>query len=64
MDTYPDNYNAYDDYEREQEHEEQEYLESLPDCEWCGKPIKDELYYDLGEIVCEACIDKCRKFVG
>lgn len=63
MYRYPDNYDAFDRYQREQERKEKEYLESLPDCDWCGEKIHDE-YYDIGEIVCEECMDNCRKHVG
>lgn len=58
----PDNYDAYDAYEREQSAKEKERIESLPVCDWCGETINDDSYYDInGDIVCPDCIDDCRR---
>ena len=60
----PDNYDAYDAYERERERRADEILEDLPKCDWCNQPIEEDYYYDIGEKVCEQCMDDCKKVVG
>lgn len=42
--------------------EEEKGAELLPVCEWCGKTIRDDEYYEINdEIVCEDCVRACRK---
>lgn len=62
MERIPDIYDVLDEYQRQEEIEEEKYLASLPDCEWCGEKIHDD-YYDIGEIVCEECMEKCKRGV-
>lgn len=47
---------------RDYEHEK--WLETLPKCRYCQNPIQDEsaVYLeDLGEYICDSCIDDMRK---
>ena len=43
--------------------EETAALERLPKCEYCGEPIQDDFYYDIGgDIMCYECLkDNYRK---
>ena len=51
----PDNYDQF----LEKERREKAWLDSLPVCEICGKPIQDEhLYLINDEFVCPACLDR------
>ncbi len=50
-----DNYDLWEAHEREQE----EALEKLPECDYCGEYIQDDYYFDInGDIVCEECLKK------
>ena len=47
-----------EDFNR-RDREQSEYLESLPVCERCCKPIQDEhLYLINDEFVCQECLDR------
>ena len=51
----PDNYDAFMKHEAEQE----EWLERLPVCDYCGEPIQDEHCYVIDEeFFCPDCMDK------
>ena len=40
-------------YDREQTR----LLKQLPECDYCGKPIQDEHYFDInGDVMCEKCL--------
>lgn len=57
----PDNYDAYRQHEAEQERAYQEWLDKLPICSGCDKPIKDDHCYEIGgELFCEKCIEGSR----
>lgn len=44
------------DFERH-DAEQTAWLESLPKCEYCGKPIQDEHYYDIEDcLIHEDCL--------
>lgn len=44
-----------DAYERDSEAEE--WLQSLPECEFCGRPIQDEYLWEIGEdVFCDKCM--------
>ena len=46
----PDNYDMWLAHEAEQE----KALAERPCCEYCGKPIQDDYYYEInGDIICE-----------
>lgn len=48
-----DNY----DFWLEHDHEEQEWLDSLPVCDECGEPIQTEECYEInGEVICPECL--------
>lgn len=50
----PDNYDAYEQYEAQQE----AGLARLPKCDCCGEPIYDDELYDInGELYCEECMN-------
>lgn len=50
----PDNYDLWEQHEREQE----KALEELPVCAECGEPIQTEFCYEInGEYICEDCIE-------
>ena len=54
----PDNYDAYDRYDAEQSASEERWLKRLPECSECGRKIRDEHCWVIGdEIYCEDCID-------
>ena len=37
--------------------EEAEWESGLPKCDKCGKPIQDDIYFEIyGEILCEDCV--------
>lgn len=56
----PDNFDAYDAYEKEQER----WLAKRPKCAWCGEPIQEECAYRINdEWVCEQCIDDRREYI-
>ena len=58
-DNIPDNYDLWAAHEMElcQQEEKAEH------CAWCGEPIWDE-YYDIsGDIVCDRCVDGCRRYI-
>lgn len=58
-DNIPDNYEIWEAHERELERRAQE----AEHCAWCGRPIYDA-YYDIsGDMVCEECVDGCRRYV-
>lgn len=43
--------------------EVEEALKDYPVCDYCGEVITDEQYYDFGgEIICEDCMDKYRRW--
>lgn len=43
-------FDRYDAYQAQQE-------AKLPQCEKCGKPIHDDVYYEINnEILCESCM--------
>ena len=49
----------YDNYEAWKMHdaEENESLDRLPVCDYCGEPIQDEYLYEIdGELYCEDCM--------
>ena len=51
----PDNYDQFSEKERR----EKAWLDSLPVCETCCKPIQDEhLYLINDEFVCQKCLDR------
>lgn len=50
----PDNYSAYEAYERDVE----AYRNRLPRCAKCGEPITDEKAYDIDGWYCESCKDE------
>lgn len=55
MSYIPDNLDLFERHEREQ----QEALDLLPVCDWCGEPIQDEQFYRLdGENICKHCMDE------
>lgn len=56
-----DNYDLWEAHDHEQE---QALADSLH-CEYCGKPIQDDYYWDINCVVlCEACLnDNFRKSV-
>ena len=57
MEYVRDNYDLWEAHDREQE----EALEDLPKCDWCGEPIQSEYLYSIGnEIVCEDCMEECK----
>ena len=58
MEYIPDNYDLFEQHEAEQElRKEQEER-----CSWCGEILGDT-YYDIsGDLVCENCIDGCRRY--
>lgn len=38
--------------------EQQRELDRLPECEYCGHPIQDEMCYRINDnLVCEDCLD-------
>lgn len=46
------------DFHRYDAHQQKE-LERCPKCDYCGKHITADNYYDLdGDIVCEECLDR------
>lgn len=48
----PDAYDQFLSRERRQ----QKWLDSLPKCDHCGKPIQDEYYFNVyGETYCGKC---------
>ena len=48
-----DNYDAW----LEHDHEEQEWLDSLPICDECGRAIQDDHCYNInGNYICEECL--------
>lgn len=52
-----DNY----DFWLEHDHEEQEWLDSLPICDECGEPIQTEHCYNInGNYICKECIERYR----
>lgn len=56
----PDNFDAYDAYEREQER----WLAKRPKCEWCGEPIQDDYAYRIDDdLVCTHCVDECMEVI-
>ena len=58
-DNIPDNYEIWAAHEQEIERQEQ----NAEHCAWCGRAIWDG-YYDIGgDMVCEECIDGCRRYV-
>lgn len=51
----PDNYDMWEAHEAEME----KALEDLYHCDYCGKPIQDEYYYEInGDIICEKCLER------
>lgn len=55
-----DNYGLWEQHEWRQE----EKLEKLPVCDYCGEPIQDESYHEImGENICDCCLDGMRKYV-
>ena len=30
----------------------------LPECEWCGRRIQDEHYYEIDGILCDDCLNE------
>ena len=58
MSYVPDNYDAFVAHDREQERKEREWVRRLPVCSECGKPIRSENCWVIGdEIFCEECIN-------
>lgn len=50
-----DNYDLWKQHEEEQ----QEQLEKLPICEYCGKHIQDDYYYEIDKVcICENCLNE------
>ena len=50
-----DNYSLWQRHDSEQE----EALEKLPCCDYCGDTIQDDHYFDInGDIVCEDCLKR------
>lgn len=48
----------------QEEAEERRYLDSLPKCEECLRPIQEDQLYDVhGTLFCEDCIEGFKKFV-
>ena len=59
MCNIPDNYSMFVTHERELELEEQK----AERCAWCGEILGDT-YFDIsGDLVCEECIDGCRRYM-
>lgn len=53
--SVPDNYDAFRQHEAEQE----EFLDKLPACDYCGNPIQDVFCYQIdNELFCPDCMDK------
>lgn len=53
--SMPDNYSRWGQHDTDRE----EWLDRLPRCDHCGKPIQDDDLYDFGgEIICQECLDK------
>lgn len=51
----PDNYDRWEQHNREQEAK----LDKLPRCSECDEPIQDEYcYYINGEYICEECMEQ------
>lgn len=55
----PDNYDRWSEHDRQQE----EALEKLPECDYCGEHIQDDYCFMINdEIICEKCLkDNFRK---
>lgn len=54
--SYTDNPVA--DFERH-DAEQQAWLDKLPKCCWCDKPIQDEYLFDIkGDLYCEGCMEE------
>lgn len=58
MCNIPDNYDIW--VQKDQELEE-EWLAGQK-CAWCGEYIGDTFYDISGDLVCEKCIDGCRRY--
>ena len=38
--------------------EQQAKMDKLPKCDYCNKPITDDIYYEInGDIICESCLN-------
>ena len=58
MPYVPDNYDAFEEHEREQDEE----LEGLPKCSECREPIQEDMCYDFdGDLICEDCLKQNHK---
>lgn len=63
MSYVPDNCDAFDAHDREQERAERDWVRRLPVCSECGKKIRDEDCWVIGDaIYCEECIDGFRDY--
>ena len=59
MEYVPDNYQAFEEHERHLSEMEEEILF----CHWCNNLVESDIYYEInGNIVCEDCIDGCRRY--
>ena len=44
----------FEDYDRQQS----AAMDRLPVCDFCGRPIQDDHYYEIGaDTVCESCLN-------
>ena len=59
MCNIPDNYSIWEAHDREQDLAEQ----GAEKCAWCNDTIGDTFYDISGDLVCERCIDGCRRYV-
>lgn len=54
----PDNYDAFRSHEDNDEKSHNKWINSLPECEECGKKILDEMCYEIGDMLfCEHCVE-------
>ena len=54
----PDNYDAFEEIEREAKIAHKNWLAKLPECSECGRKIKDDMCYEIGgDLICERCME-------